>query len=88
MNTSSGKGPPVHCLWESSLEQTVCNAAMGDHESKMVELSSCFFFNLKNLPLEVYPKEVNMDMHIAVKIFLRTLKINNSEHFKMIYVFR
>lgn len=52
---------------------TVYNAVC-DQEPKIGELYSVH--NLAILLLEVYPKEINMDMYIAVKMFLHTFKKN------------
>lgn len=49
----------------------VCSATR-DHESRIVE-AYVFFCNLENL-LEVDPEEINMDVHIALKMFIQTFR--------------
>lgn len=57
---------------------------MCDQEPKIGELYSVH--NLAILLLEVYPKEINMDMYIAIKMFLHTFKKKPSEILNRIYM--
>ena len=60
--------------------RTVCHATC-DHGSRIVE-HNVFLFNLENLLLEIYPKEINMDMYLAIETFIQTLKNHSSESLK------
>ena len=61
-----GKRPSSYPAYGSNIWNRLCTVPCVTTESKIVEL-----FNLTNLPIEVYPKEINRNMHIAVKLSVK-----------------